>query len=139
MTTSYDELWTSVRENYKGNDSDIPQSEEAVYRFISNAVNVYNQKAKKYEGRLTSISCNEATEEISPNLTSSELMILTYIACSLIARDVLLCFSTTFGVFAKEMGVSNIKGQTDSLRQNLDYFEDEVQQLIEDLVDSFNL
>ena len=52
LKTTYDDIWTSFLENCKLNSEDIPQSEEMIYSCISNAVNIYNQKAKKYNNRM---------------------------------------------------------------------------------------
>ena len=54
-------------------------------------------------------------------------------------RNSLLQFSSLYGTYAKEMGISNIKAQTDARRLNAEYFEQKTQSLIEDLVDTFDL
>lgn len=137
--TTYDDVWVSFLNNCQVNSDDIPKSEEAIYSCIDNAVRIYNQKAKKYESRMRAVKCNEIMEEITPELTGDELLILSNIIASVVCRNGLLQFSTLYGTYAKEMGIKNIKGQTDALRQNVVYFETEVQRLIEDLVDTFEL
>lgn len=139
INTTYDDIWTSFLENCQVNSDDIPQSEEAIYSCINNAVRIYNQKAKKYEDRMQLASCNDMMEELSVKLTDEELLILAHIIASVICRNALLQFSSLYAVFSKELSISNTKGQSDSLRQNLDYFENRTQSLIEDLVDTFIL
>lgn len=139
INTTYDDIWTSFLENCQVNSDDIPQSEEAIYSCINNAVRIYNQKAKKYEDRMQLASCNDMMEELSVKLTDEELLILSFIIAGVVCRNALLQFSTLFASFAKEMGLSNIKSQTDSRRINAEYFENKAQSLIEDLVDTFQL
>lgn len=139
LKTTYDDIWTSFLENCKLNSEDIPQSEEMIYSCISNAVNIYNQKAKKYNNRMQIIECNETMEEVSVKLTTDELLILSNIIAGVVCRNSLLQFSSLYGTYAKEMGISNIKGQTDARRLNAEYFEQKTQSLIEDLVDTFDL
>ena len=78
-------------------------------------------------------------EEVSVKLTTDELLILSNIIAGVVCRNSLLQFSSLYGTYAKEMGISNIKAQTDARRLNAEYFEQKTQSLIEDLVDTFDL
>lgn len=136
--TSFDDIFESFLITYPL--LEIPQTDEGKILIIKNAVKLYNQKAKKYEGRITgNIICNENMEELSVNLSDNEVLILTHLMAKSCAANNLAEFSQVYGVFAKELGFKDYKAQVDSKQNMINYYDSMVDELIEDEIDSFNL
>lgn len=140
MNTQYDEIFECFLENCGYDRSEIPQSDDRRYSMIRNSVSLYNQKAKKYEGRIQGdIICDDFMESLNKKLTSTELLILANILASVFCKSKLTEFTSIYGVFAKEMGFKDYKAQVSARESDVKRYEDEVSRLIEDEIDSFNL
>ena len=64
---------------------------------------------------------------------------MCYLIASVVANNELNEFTSVWGVFAKEAGISNIKSQTDAKTEKRRFFEGQAEKMIEDLIDSFEL
>lgn len=140
MNTSYDDIWECFLENCGYDSSEIPQTDERRYSMIRNAVSYYNQKAKKYEGRITgNLKCDDTMEELDKMLNFTELLILGFTLGYILCRNKLVEFTSVYGTFAKEMGFKDYKAQLDGRQREVKRYEEEILRLIEDEIDSFNL
>lgn len=140
MNTSYDEIWESFLENCSYDSSEIPQSDERRYSMIRNAVRYYNQKAKKYEGRIQgNLICDDMMEEINAKLNSVELLIIANVLGYILCKNKLVEFTSIYGTFAKEMGFKDYKAQIEGRQTEVNRYEEEISRLIQDEIDSFNL
>lgn len=140
MNTSYDEIWETFLQVCGYDSSEVPQTDARRYILIQNGIRLYNQKAEKYEGRLQGdVKGDNTFEMLNKILTSTELMILANIMSSLFAKNKYTEFSSTWGVFAKESGFKDYKAQCSAREYNIKQFDDEVDRLIEDEIDSFEL
>lgn len=140
MNTSYDEIWECFLENCGYDYSEIPQTDERRYSMIKNAISYYNQKAKKYEGRITgNIICDDIMETLNKKINSIELLIMANILGYILCKNKLVEFTSVYGTFAKEMGFKDYKAQLDGRQMEVKRYEDEVSRLIEDEIDTFNL
>lgn len=140
MNTSYDEIWECFLENCGYDYSEIPQTDERRYSMIKNAINYYNQKARKYEGRITgNIICDDFMESLNKKLSSIELLIVANILGYILCKNKLVEFTSVYGTFAKEMGFKDYKAQVEGRQVEVKRYEDEVNRLIEDEIDTFNL
>ena len=140
MNTSYDEIWECFLENCGYDYSEIPQTDERRYSMIRNAINYYNQKAKKYEGRIQGgLICDDNIESINKKITPTELMIIASILSYILCRNKLVEFTSVYGTFAKEMGFKDYKAQLEGRQAEVKRYEDEISRLIEDQIDSFDL
>lgn len=120
--------------------AELPQTDAMRYRLIHNGVDLYNQKAKKYEGRLQgNVICDDDTESINVKLTSTELMILAYFMCKIIATTKYTEFTSLYGVVANEMGLKDYKAQCTARENTINYFNKQIDNLIEDEIDTFNM
>lgn len=137
---SYDTIWETFKSISGYNDSDLPQDESVIYSTIHSGIYLYNQKQKKYPNRLLNkITYNDAIECIDIDLDEQCLLILCYLIASVVANNELNEFTSVWGVFAKEAGISNIKSQTDAKTEKRRFFEGKAEKIIEDLIDSFEL
>lgn len=140
MNTQYDDIFECFLENCGYDRSEIPELDKRRYSMIRNSVNLYNQKAKKYEGRIQGdIICDDVTESLNKKLTSTELLILANILASVFCHGKLTEFTSIYGTFAKEMGFKFYNEQIQSRERDIQRFEDKATQLIEDEIDSFIL
>lgn len=140
MNTSYDEIWESFLENCSYDSSEIPQTDERRYSMIKNAIRYYNQKAKKYEGRIQgNLVCDDMMEELNVKLNSIELLILANVLGYIFCKNKLVEFTSIYGTFAKEMGFKDYKAQVEGRQAEVNRYEEEVSRLIQDEIDSFNL
>lgn len=140
MNTSYDEIWECFLENCAYDYSEIPQTDERRYSMIKNAINYYNQKAKKYEGRIQgSLICDDIMESLNKTLKPIELLILANILSYILCKNKLVEFTSIYGTFAKEMGFKDYKAQVEGRQVEVKRYEDEISRLIEDEIDSFDL
>lgn len=120
--------------------AELPQTDALRYRLINNGVDLYNQKAKKYESRLQgNIICDDDTESINKKLTSTELMILAYFMCKIIATTKYTEFTSLYGVVASEMGLKDYKAQCTARESTISYYEKQINNLVEDEIDSFTI
>lgn len=137
---SYDTIWETLKSISGYNDSDLPQDENVIYTTIHSGIYLYNQKQKKYPNRLTQqITYDDMAESINIELDEQCLLILCYLIASVVANNELNEFTSVWGVFAKEAGISNIKSQTDAKTEKRRFFINEAEKIIEDLIDSFEL
>lgn len=140
MNTSYDDIWECFLENCGYDYSEIPQADERRYSMIRNAINYYNQKAKKYEGRIVgNIICDDVMEILNRQINSTELLIIANILGYIMCRNKLVEFTSVYGTFAKEMGFKDYKAQVEGRQREIDRYEEEINRLIEDEIDSFDL
>lgn len=138
--TTYDQIYECFLENCGYDFSELPQTDERRYSLIKNAISHYNQKAKKYSGRIQGdIICDEYMECLNKTLTDTELLILANVIAMLFCKNKLIEFTSIYGVFAKEMGFKDYKAQVSSRQEIVDKYESEISRLIEDEIDSFNL
>lgn len=140
MNTSYDEIWECFLENCGYDYSEIPQTDERRYSMIKNAINYYNQKAKKYEGRIVGgLVPDDMMEQLNKKINSTELLIIANILGYIICKNKLVEFTSVYGTFAKEMGFKDYKAQVEGRQVEVARFESEISRLIEDEIDTFNL
>lgn len=138
MNTSYDEIWETFLQVCGYDSSEVPQTNALRYILIKNAIRLYNQKAKKYEGRIQKdIISNDDFEELNKQLTSTEILIVANILSGLFARNKYTEFASVWGVFAKEASFKDYKAQCSAREYTIAQFENEVDRLIEDEIDSF--
>lgn len=138
--TSYDELWETFLQVCGYDYSEIPQTDERRYILIKNTVRLYNQKAKKYEGRIQGkIKADDDMEELNVSLTDTEILIFSYLMSSLFATNKYTEFTSVWGVFAKETGMKYYKDQCNAREYTINKFEREAERLIEDEIDTFSL
>lgn len=140
MNTSYDDIWECFLENCSYDYSEIPQIDDRRYSMIKNAINYYNQKAKKYEDRITgNIICDDIMESLNKKINSTELLIIANILGYILCRNKLVEFTSVYGTFAKEMGFKDYKAQVEGRQLEVERYENEITRLIEDEIDTFNL
>lgn len=140
MNTSYDEIWECFLENCSYDYSEIPQTEEKIYLMIKNAINYYNQKAKKYEGRIQGdLICDDIMETLNKKLNSIEVLIIANILGYVLCKNKLVEFTSVYGTYAKEMGFKDYKAQIEGRQVEVKRYEDEINRLIYDEIDTFNL
>lgn len=138
--TSYDELWESFLQVCGYDYSELPQTDERRYILIKNTVRLYNQKAKKYEGRIKgNIKGDDDMEELNVALNDTEILIFSYLMSHLFATNKYTEFTSVWGVFAKETGLKDYKAQCSAREYTIEKFEKEANRLIEDEIDSFSL
>lgn len=119
---------------------ELPQTDALRYRLIQNGVSAYNQKAKKYSGRLTGdVQCMDDMEALNKPLTSTELDILCYMMCKILAMNKYTEFTSLYGTFCNEMGLKDYKAQVDGRQYTIKYYESEIDRLIEDEIDTFTM
>lgn len=137
---SYDTIWETFKIISGYNDSDLPQEENVIYATIHSGIYLYNQQQKKYPNRLLhKITYDDGIECIDIELSEECLLVLCYFIASVVANNELNEFTSVWGVFAKEAGISNIKAQTDAKTEKRKFFENQAERIIEDLIDSFEL
>jgi len=140
MNTSYDEIWETFLQVCGYDSSEVPQTDAKRYILIQNGIRLYNQKANKYEGRIQGgIVADNVLEEVNKKLESTEILILANLMSSLFSKNKYTEFSSVWGVFAKEVGFKDYKAQCSAREYKIKQFDDEVDRLIEDEIDSFEL
>lgn len=140
MNTSYNEVWETFLQVCGYDSSEVPQTDAKRYILIKNAIRLYNQKADKYEGRIQGhIIGDETLEQLNLELKPTEIMIFANIMSSIFAQNKYTEFSSVWGVFAKETGFKDYKAQCQAREYAIQKFENEVDRLIEDEIDSFDL
>lgn len=119
---------------------EIPRTDEGKVLIIKNAISLYNQKAKKYVGRITGdVSCDDVAEELNVELNNNEMLILVHLMAKSCAVSDLAEFSQVYGVFAKEMGLKNYRDQCEAKKFMIQYYDKMADELIEDEIDTFIL
>lgn len=120
--------------------AELPQTDEMRYRLIQNGVDMYNQRVKKHGQRFQgNIMCDDDTETIDTKLTSTELDILAYCMCKIVATTKYVEFTSLYGVVASEMGLKDYKAQCTGREYTINYFSQQIDKHIEDEIDSFTL
>lgn len=140
INTSYDEIFMCFLDNCGYNKNDIPTSDTVRYQMIKNAVNYYNNKIKKYENDLTvDLVCDDLTETLNVKLNSDELLILANILKLIFLKNKESEFVGVFSVFQKELGINNYKAQADSRARLVKEQELEIDNLILNVLDNWEI
>lgn len=140
MNTSYDEIWETFLQVCGYDNSEVPQDDARRYILIKNGVKFYNQKASKYEGRIQgNIETDDNLETLNVKLDDTELLILANILSFIFAKNKYTEFTSIYSVFAKETGFTNYKAQCQGRENTINMFSNEIDRLIEDEIDSFEI
>lgn len=124
MALTYDEVWVTFLDNYKGDDIDIPQEEELIYRHIKNAVILFNNKLR------TMAKCDDLTETISEVETEDDkIIIANYIRLTILkhTRDF---YEKLLQGFEGDVGFKNFSAQLVSTRESIKEQELKISELI---------
>lgn len=120
--------------------TELPQTDEMRYLLIHNGVDMYNQRVKKYDNRLQgNVQYDDNTETLNKELNSIELDILAYCMCKVVATSKYVEFTSLYGVISSEMGLKDYKAQCTAREYTINYFSGQIDKLLEDEIDSFNL
>lgn len=140
MYTSYNEIWETFLQICGYDSSEIPQTDARRYILIQNGIKLYNQKANKYENRIQSnLIGDNVLEQVNKKLSDVEILILANIIASVITKNKYTEFTSVWGVFAKETGFKDYRVQCQAREYTIQMFENEVDRLIEDEIDSFEI
>lgn len=137
---SYDEIYEKFLDLCGYDNDELPQIDELRYRLIRNGVAKYNQQAKKYDSRFkTNIVCDDTTESIDKDLNETELTILAYAMCGIVAHTKYMEFVSLYGVVASEMGLKDYKAQCSAREYMINFYKEQMEKTIEDEIDSFTV
>lgn len=140
---NYEELFDLFVCNCGLPNDEIPQDNDEVYRYIKNAVTLYNQKTKKYRDILaTPLKANELDETISCNSDNEfredqEGLILVNLLKYTIFDNLSAEFIGLWHTSANETKTDSYKAQADEKRAMAKDSMNEAQRIIEDNVEDF--
>lgn len=119
--------------------SDLPQSDVLIHRLINNGVALYNSKAKKYTDILEGkVVCDDNTETINKELGETDLLILVYLMCEIVATNKYMEYTSLWGTVAHETGIKEYKAQCSARESAINRFKNQVTMLIEDEITTFD-
>lgn len=128
---TYDDVWSTFLDNYKTDDIDIPQEEAVIYRYIRNAVLLFNNKMR------SSATCDDSTETINAVSTDDEkLIIAQYIRLTLLqhTKDF---YEKLLQGFEGDVGFKNFSAQLVSVRESVKEQERKINEFIFNTRESF--
>ncbi|WP_405101433.1 hypothetical protein [Oceanobacillus sp. FSL H7-0719] len=131
MKTSYDLLWSTFLAKCKVDDLDLPNSEEAIYDTIQNAVLAFNNKLED------DLLADNTTELLNRELSGDELLLLSHCIRIIILENQLIYFSASFSPFTKEIGARNLGNQMNRLEYLIDREDDKIHSIIVKMTDDF--
>lgn len=126
--------------NLSGYDyAELPQDDESIYRLINNGVALYNSKAKKYPDILQGkVKCDNLNETLDVELEETDLLVLVYFMCFIVASNKYTEYTSLWGTIANETGLKDYKSNCSAKKEAMDYFKNQIDSLIEDEIISFN-
>lgn len=133
MNTTYDDLYEAFLINCPNNE--IPQTNEGKYVQIQNAIAFYNFKTNTYKDYLTSgIKGSNEIESIDVLLNDIEMLLFSHCMKFVYLSSKFTEFTQVWGVFTKEAGFSNYKGQVDARTKDIESTEKVIDLILEDSV-----
>lgn len=115
---TYDEIWKTFLDNYKVNDEDLPQTDQAIYNDIQNAVAIYNNRVR------AEVVADDATEEITGEfpkiLTKTDTrLLIAHILKLVFDLNRLTLYESLYRPFSQDVGVRTYNSQMNSLRNSV--------------------
>lgn len=140
MNTTYDELAEYFIANCEINPSDLPKNDDQWCLFIANAIKIYNNKVKKYEGFYTqNITADEFIEELNVSLNDDEILVVAHIMKLVMLKNSLSYFASVWSTFTKELGVKNFNQQVSAKQEMIDDTNRFIDELIQNTIDTWEL
>ena len=131
MNTTYDEIWTTFRNNCKVSDIDLPNDEEKIYEMIRNAVMYFNNRMR------TSLECDNDTESLNEMLSDDHLLILANFIRLTFLINQRTYFESLWQPFSSDVGLRNFGTQLNSLKASVTEQEKKIDELIFNTMEDF--
>lgn len=135
----YNEIYEKFLDLCGYDYAELPQDDESIYKLIKNGVALYNNRAKKYPDILQGkVKCDNETETIDVELPETDLLVLVYFMCFIVASNKYTEYTSLWGTIANETGLKDYKSNCLAKQQAVDYFKNQINTLIEDEIISFD-
>ena len=121
---TYDDIWTTFLDNYKGDDIDIPQDEEVIYRHIKNAVILFNNKLRR------EAICDDELEQIEGVESNDDKIILANYIRLVFLKHTRDFYEKLLQGFEGDVGFKNFTAQLVSIRESIKEQELKISELI---------
>ena len=122
--TTYDELYTLFITNCQSEGLMLPRTESQKYDVIRNAVMLWNNRFRD------SLFCDDETELVNRIMTDDEKLIIAHYIRLTLLKNVRTYKNSIFTTFTKEIGVTNITAQLNSLKDEIADEENTIGMLI---------
>jgi len=122
--TSYDEIWTTFLNNCKVSDLDLPQTNQAIYESIKNAVMYMNNRLR------TDLICDDVKETLDKEITQDHLLILANYIRYIFLINQKTYFENLWQPFSKDVGLKNFSTQLNSLKSSIELQDKTIDRLI---------
>lgn len=110
---SYDKIWSTFLNNYKTEDWDVPQEDSERYKFIGNAVLLYNNKFR------TEAVANDELEMVEGLSTQDDLLILAMYVKSTFLENTRIYYERLLQGYDGDVGFKNFTAQLVSIRESV--------------------
>lgn len=133
--TTYQEVWDMFNSLGRVNDTDLPATEEGVYRVIDNARILFNGYLKECVMGFVELEQDDLMEAFSQNLGDSYKELLAECIKLVIVRNMFSQFISDSQVFQTSMGVRDYRSQYSSREMLVRMQEDRIDKLVMRLAD----
>lgn len=123
MRTTYDTIYSTFMDNNLADDIDLPQDDEGIYRFINNAIKLYNNRERD------NIECNDDIESVDRKLNNDEILMIAHYIKLAFLKNQLSAFTLTWQPFDKDMGLRNYDSQVRAMGRLVSDVEDVIRDI----------
>lgn len=96
-------------------------------------------RQKKYPDILQGkVKCDNLNETLDVELEETDLLVLVYFMCFIVASNKYTEYTSLWGTIANETGLKDYKSNCSAKKEAMDYFKNQIDSLIEDEIISFN-
>lgn len=124
MSITYDELWATFLSNYKVNDADLPNTDEAIYSDIKNAVRFYNNRMR------TKLTLDNDYEVINGAESDDEVLIIAHYLRLVFLINEKTLYESLYQPISPDVGIRNYNTQVNSLENSISRQEEYIEKFI---------
>lgn len=129
---TYDVIWETFLNNYRAEDIDLPETDEQIYPYITNAVMFLNNRLR------TDFVCDDAQEVVTGTNLNDDVVLLIahYIKLTFLKND-LTFFEKLWQPLASDVGIKNFRVQLASLTSSIKAQEKMIETFIFNAMEDF--
>lgn len=128
---TYEDVWSTFLDNYKVNDGDVPDDDEAIYNDIRNALMLFNNRMR------TEFICDDASETIIGAKTFDERILIAHFIRLVYLVNSKTLYETLYQPISPDVGIRNYRTQMVALENSIKRQESLIESFIFNMQEDF--
>ena len=128
---SYDDVWELFLNNYKADDTQLPESDDVIYDFIRNAVKLLNNRLD------LDIIADDTTETLIGMQDDDELLLTAHYIRLVFLMNDRKYYESLWQPFSTDVGLRNFGTQLTSLKESVREQREMIEEIIRNQMEDF--